>query len=156
MKPRDPFLLRPLQPNEGPALRALLLDPELAPALFGLPATEQRLDHAVAMMLTLPQEHGCVRVLSAPGAACASSAVFGFAAVVDGFLAYGVRADMRRQGHATRLISSCSTAWHGVRLRASVLPNNAASARLLEGLCFRFMGRRSGFLHYELGGQRQR
>jgi len=84
---RNPFLLPPLQFREWPALRALLPDSEIGPAMPGLPSIDQCPDHNVKTMLELSPGHGCVRTLSAAGA------VLWFAAVVEGFLAYGARAD---------------------------------------------------------------
>jgi RimJ/RimL family protein N-acetyltransferase len=118
----------------------------MAAPLFGAAVDPGRLDACVATLLVLPAARGCLHVLDdAQGA----GALCGFAAVVDGRLSYAVRADARRRGHATRLVAAACAARHDEPLRAAVLADNAASARLLERLGFRFAGRRGSRLFYD-------
>lgn len=137
---------RAARPDDAPALCTLLAASGMASSLFGAVPAPGRLDACVAALLALPAARGCVRVLDDTERA---DALCGFAAVVDGRLSYAVRADARRRGHATRLVAAACAARPDEPLRAAVLADNAASARLLERLGFRFAGRRGPLFSYE-------
>lgn len=137
---------RSARPGDAPALRALLSAPGMAAPLFGARPVSEDLDACVAVLVALPAARGCVRVLDDADRA---DTLCGFAAIIDGRLAYAVRDAVRRRGHATRLVADCCAARSATPVRAAVATGNAGSARLLEQSGFRFAGRRAGLLSYE-------
>lgn len=116
------------------ALERLLADADIGHAIFDGACTATELRRFVDDVLAAAAKGQAV-VAARPDA----HELVGYAAVVEGWLSYGVRPGERRLGHATRLVRSCCAACDDP-VATTVRRDNAASARLLERLGFHFAG----------------
>ena len=124
------------------SVQGLLATPDVCRALYGGMLPEAQLQAIAHMHLrAATQGAGQAWVLSEAGE---PGAVLGYLGIFRDQLVYAIRPELRRLGWASMLLrhgcQACA-APDGVRvLNASVLDENAASARLLEANGFRFAG----------------
>jgi RimJ/RimL family protein N-acetyltransferase len=133
--------IRPSTPEDLPAV-GVLLSGRMAHDYFGCSLAPAEIAQILLYDLQSAQVgKGVVWVsaLPAPG-----NRIIAYATVMAGEVAYCVDPEYRRLGCASRLLEvmrqAAFSTWPGVVLSASVLRENAGSARMLEKLGFQFKG----------------